>query len=69
MNKNMFFFKFCLLLKAGRHAKASPLPEGVPRNYQFLVDCKGRRGLMVVALDCGAGGREFKPAISKTFLI
>ena len=21
----------------------------------------GRRGLMVMALDCGAGGREFKP--------
>ena len=22
---------------------------------------EGRRGLMVMALDCGAGGREFKP--------
>ena len=22
---------------------------------------RGRRGLMVMALDCGAGGREFKP--------
>ena len=30
--KNMFFFKFCLLLKAGR------LPEGVPQNSQFPVD-------------------------------
>ena len=36
--KNMFFFIFCLLLKAGRHAKAGGLPEGVPGNHLFSVD-------------------------------
>ena len=35
MNKKMWF---CLLLKAGRHAKAGRLPEGVPQNCLFSVD-------------------------------
>ena len=30
-------------------------------NIQKKVASGGRRGLMVMALDCGAGGREFKP--------
>ena len=30
--------KRCLLLKAGQHAKAGWLPEGVPRNCLFSVD-------------------------------
>ena len=44
INKNIFkwteiFFSiFCLLLKAGRHAKAGRLPEGVPWIWLFLVD-------------------------------
>ena len=36
--KKVFFFHFCLLLKAVRHAEASALPEGVPRNHLFSVD-------------------------------
>ena len=35
INKKMWF---CLLLKAGRHAKAGQLPEGVPPNCLFWVD-------------------------------
>ena len=35
--KIMFFFIFCLLLKAGRHAKAGQLPEGVPQNCLFWL--------------------------------
>ena len=32
---------FCLLLKAGQHAKAGRLPEGVPRNCLFrLIICQ-----------------------------
>ena len=30
--------RFCLLLKAGRHAKAGRHPEGVPQNCLFSVD-------------------------------
>ena len=30
---------FCLLLKAGWHPKAGRLPEGVPWNCLFTVDC------------------------------
>ena len=33
--KTCFFFKFCLLLKAGRHVKACWFPEGVPQNCLF----------------------------------
>ena len=32
----IIFFRFCLLLKAGRHVKAGWLPEGVPRNCLFF---------------------------------
>ena len=32
---------FCLLLKAGRHAKAGRLHEGVTRICLFLVEFKG----------------------------
>ena len=35
MNKKMWF---CLLLKAGRHAKAGRLSEGVPQICLFWVD-------------------------------
>ena len=35
MNKKMCF---CLLLKAGQHAKAGRFPEGVPQNCLFSVD-------------------------------
>ena len=31
------FFIFCLLLKAGRHAKAGWLPEGVHQNHLFWL--------------------------------
>ena len=31
MKKKYVFFIFCLLLKAGQHAKAGRLPEGVPQ--------------------------------------
>ena len=36
--KNMFFFHFCLLFKAGWHAKTGWLPEEVPQNCLFSVD-------------------------------
>ena len=35
MNKKTWF---CLLLKAGRHAKTGRLPKGVPQNCLFSVD-------------------------------
>ena len=35
MNKKIWF---CLLLKAGRHAKDGRLPEGVPQNFLISVD-------------------------------
>ena len=38
MNKKTCFFGFCLLLKAGRHAKSGRLPEGVPWNCLFSAD-------------------------------
>ena len=31
-----------------------------PKFRCILLIARGRRGLMVMALDCGAGGREFK---------
>ena len=36
----------------------------------WLSNLSGHHGLMVMALDCGAGGREFKPrCFQKAFLI
>ena len=38
MSENEQKIRFCLLLKAGRHAKAGRLLEGVLRKNLFLVD-------------------------------
>ena len=52
----MFFYSFCLLFKAGWHAKAGRLHEGVPWNHLFSAD-----SLSILTLGLEGGTMLYSP--------